>query len=134
MCNAIDWHPIRGVTLPVPYTVWDGLQVPIPSPATATYGSPKQGCPSPESGVCDADVVVEGPQMGAVALEVLVGSSVLQDAGDGAQGAALVGQQAGAGGELQHVKAVRGHDGRVHVAIVQQVSHNLRGQVAEAAL
>ena len=74
------------------------------------------------------DVVIEGVQVGAVAVEVLEGGGLLQDAGDGAECAPLVRQEGGACRELHHVKAVRRHHRWVHVTVVHQVPHDLEKQ------
>ena len=63
--------------------------------------------------------------MGGVSLEVLVGGSLLEEAGHGAQDSALLGQQDGAGGAVHHVEALWSHDGRIHVAVVDQITYNL---------
>ncbi len=58
-------------------------------------------------------------------MEVFECGAVLQDAGDGAQCSPLTRQQSRTGPELHHIEPVRGHDRRVHVAIVDQVTHDL---------
>lgn len=63
-----------------------------------------------------------------VSVEVLVGGGVLQRAGHRAQDVALLRLQGRAGGAIHNVEPVRGHDGRVHVAVVDQVTNNLRGR------
>ena len=84
---------------------------------------------SPELGVGQGDVFIEGAQVGAVPVEVLVCGGVLQDTGDGAEDAALLGQEGGARRELHHVEAVGRHHRRVHVAVVHQVPHNLTNEM-----
>lgn len=74
-----------------------------------------------------ADVLVQGSDVVATSMEVFVGSGMLQHAGNGAQDVALFRLQSRAGRTVHHVEAVRGHDGRVHVAVVDQVTDDLRG-------
>lgn len=83
-------------------------------------------CFTPEFVVRGADVVVERLHVVTIAVEVLVGGGVLQHAGDGAQQVALFGLQGRAGRAVHHAEAVGRHHGRVHVAVVDQVPHNLR--------
>lgn len=73
-----------------------------------------------------ADVLVQGSDVVSVSMEVFVGGGVLQHAGDGAQDVTLLRLQGGAGGPVHHVKTIGSHNGRVHVAIVDQVTDNLR--------
>lgn len=72
------------------------------------------------------DVLVQSSEVVPVSVEVFVGGGVLQHAGDGAQDVTLLWLQGGASRPVHHVKTVRSHDGRVHVAIVDQVTDNLR--------
>lgn len=71
------------------------------------------------------DVLVQRSDVVTLSVEVLVGGGVLQHAGDGTQDVALLWLQGGAGRTVHHVETVRSHDGRVHVAIVDQVTNNL---------
>lgn len=64
--------------------------------------------------------------MVSISVKVFVGGGVLQHAGDGAQDVTLLRLQGGAGGPLHHIETVWSHDSRVHVAIVDQVTDNLR--------
>lgn len=63
--------------------------------------------------------------MVSVFVEVFIGGSMLQHAGDGAKDVTLLRLQAGAGRSVHHVETIRSNDGRVHVAIIDQVSYNL---------
>lgn len=63
--------------------------------------------------------------MVALVLEQLVGGGVLQHLGHGAQVPPLVRVQLPARRHVNDVEAVWSHDGRVHVAVVEQVPHNL---------
>lgn len=87
--------------------------------------APAVGTGSPELGVGLADVLVQGPYVVPVSVEVLVGSNLLQHPSDRTQDVALVRQQGGARGALQNIKPIRSHDGRVHVAVIHQVPNNL---------
>lgn len=80
----------------------------------------------PEPAVSLTDVLVQGSDVGAVSREVLVGSGVLQHAGNGAQDEALLRLQARTCQPVNHIKPIWGHDGRVHVAVVDQVPNDLR--------
>ena len=72
------------------------------------------------------DVLVQSSDMVSISVKVFVGGGVLQHAGDGAQDVTLLRLQGGAGGPLHHIETVWSHDSRVHVAIVDQVTDNLR--------
>ncbi len=73
-----------------------------------------------------ADVLVQGSDVVTVSVEVFVGGGVLQHAGNRAQDVTLLRLQGGASGPVHHVKTIRSHNGRVHVAIIDQVTNNLR--------
>lgn len=72
------------------------------------------------------DVLVQSSDVVSISVEVFVGGGVLQHAGDGAQDVTLLWLQGGTSGPLHHIETVWSHDGRVHVAIVDQVTDNLR--------
>lgn len=80
---------------------------------------------SPEPVVCARDVFIERVQVSGVSLEVFERSAVLQDSRDGAQCAPLTRKQSGTHPELHHIKTVWSHDRRIHVAIVDEIPHNL---------
>lgn len=75
-----------------------------------------------------ADVLVQNSDMVSVAMEVFVGGAVLQHPGDGSQDVALLWLQGGANRSVHYVKTIRSYDGWVHVAIVDQVTYNLKEQ------
>lgn len=58
-----------------------------------------------------------------------VGGAELQDLGDGAQISTLVGRQSFLSADVDNIKGIWRHDGRVDVAVVQQVAHNLKSQI-----
>lgn len=58
-------------------------------------------------------------------MEVFERRTVLQDSRDGAQCAPLTRKQSGTGAELHHIKTVWSHDRRIHVAIVDEIPHDL---------
>jgi len=88
---------------------------------------------SPELAVGLADVLVQDSDVVSVSVEVLVSGGVLQHAGDGAQDMALLRLQVGAGRAVHHVETVRSHDGWVHVAVIDQVPHNLKGKMTNGS-
>lgn len=77
--------------------------------------------------VCD--VVIQGIQVCRVPVKVLVGRAVLQDSGDGTEGSSLIRQKNRTYAKLNHIKSIRSHDSRVHVAVVYQVTYNLTAQI-----
>lgn len=64
--------------------------------------------------------------MGIVPEEHLIGGSMLQHLGYRAQVSPLLSGQCSTCRHLDDVKGVRRHDGWVHVAIIQEVPHDLR--------
>lgn len=80
---------------------------------------------APELLVGAAEVLVDGVEVGVVPQEHLIGRGVLQHLGDGAQVPPLVCGQLTSGRQVDDVKGVGRHDGRIHVAVVQQVTHDL---------
>lgn len=64
--------------------------------------------------------------MGVVSQEHLIGGGVLQHLGDGAQVSSLLGGQLATRRHLDDVEGIRCHDGWVHVAVIQEVPHNLK--------
>ena len=64
--------------------------------------------------------------MGVVSQEHLIGGSVLQHLGDRAQVSPLLCGQLTTRRHLDDVKGIGCHDGRVHVAVIQQVPHDLK--------
>lgn len=53
---------------------------------------------------------------------------MLQHLGDRTQVPPLLSGQLAAGRHLDDVEGIGRHDGRVHVAVIQKVPHDLRGQ------
>lgn len=85
---------------------------------------------SPELLVGGSEVLVDGVQVCVVSQEHLIGCSVLQHLGHRAQVSALLGGQLTASRHLDDVEGVRRHNGRVHVAVIQKVPHNLKNRTA----
>lgn len=83
----------------------------------------------PELEVGGAQVLVDGVQVSVVAQEHLVGGGVLQHLRHGAQVSPLLRGQLTARRHLDDVEGVGRHDGGVHVAIIQKITHNLRTQI-----
>lgn len=79
------------------------------------------------------DVLVQSAQVRRVPVEVLERGAVLKDAGDGAQRPPLTRQQSRTRAELHHVKPVRSHDRGVHVAIVDEVTHDLNTHTQQSS-
>lgn len=84
---------------------------------------------SPELQVGGTEIFVDGIQVGVVSQKHLVGGSVLQHLGNRSQVSALLSGQLTPRRHLNDVEGVRGHDGRVHVAVIQQVPHDLKGKI-----
>lgn len=72
--------------------------------------------------------------MCVLALEQLVGGGVLQHLGHGAQVTPVIRVQLPSGRHVDDAEAVGGHDGRVHVAVVQQVAYNLAERTVAESL
>lgn len=83
-------------------------------------------CAVPELLVGAAEVLIDGVEVGVVPEEHLVGGGVLQHLGDGAQVPPLVRGQLTSCRHLDDVKGVRSDDGWIHVAVIQQVAHDLK--------
>lgn len=75
-----------------------------------------------------AQIFVDGIQVGVVSQKHLVGGSVLQHLGNRSQVSALFGGQLTPSRYLDDVEGIGRHDGWVHVAVIQQVAHDLQGQ------
>lgn len=80
---------------------------------------------SPEASMRVCDVLVERVQVSRVPAEVFERCAVLKDASDGTQSPALTRKKSRTSAELHNIKPVRSHDSRVHVAIVDEVTHDL---------
>lgn len=72
--------------------------------------------------------------MCVLALKQLIGGGVLQHLGHRAQVTPVVRVQLPSGRHVDDAEAVGGHDGRVHVAVVQQVAYDLPDRKAAASL
>lgn len=81
---------------------------------------------SPELLIGGAEIFIDGIEVGVVSQKHLIGGGVLQHLGDGAQVSPLLGGQLAAGRHLDDVKGIGRHDGRVHVAVIQEVPHDLK--------
>ena len=79
----------------------------------------------PELLVGAAEVLIDGVQVGVVSQEHFIGCRMLQHLSDGPQVAPLVRGQLTSSRQVDDVESIRSHDGWVHVAIVQQVPHDL---------
>lgn len=82
----------------------------------------------PELQIGGSQVLVDGVEVGIVPQEHLVGGSVLQHLGHRAQVPPLLSGQLTSGRHLDDVEGIWRHDGWVHVAVIQQVAHDLKGQ------
>ena len=82
----------------------------------------------PELLVGVAEIFVDGVEVGVVSEEHLVGGGVLQHLGNGAQVSPLLSGQLAPRRHLDDVEGIRGHDGWVHVAVIQEVPHNLESR------
>ena len=82
----------------------------------------------PELEVRLLQVVVQDPQVPALPAEGLAGGGLLQDLGHGPERVALGGGQGTARRHGHDVEGVRGHDGRVQEAVVQEVPYHLRAE------
>lgn len=74
------------------------------------------------------EIFIDGIEMGVVSQEHLIGGGVLQHLGDRAQVSPLLGGQLATRRHLDDVKGIGCHDGWVHVAVIQEVPHNLKRQ------
>lgn len=82
----------------------------------------------PEFLMGGAQIFIDGIQVGIVSQEHLIGGSMLQHLGNRAQVSTLLCGQLSACRYLDDVKRIGRHNGWVHVAVVQEVPHNLRSQ------
>lgn len=81
---------------------------------------------SPELLIGGTQIFIDGIQVGVVSQKHLVGGSVLQHLGNRSQVSALFSGQLTSCRHLDYVKGIRRHDGWVHVAVIQQVPHDLK--------
>lgn len=80
----------------------------------------------PELLIGGTEIFIDGVEMGIVSQKHLIGGGVLQHLGDGAEVSSLLGGQLATRRHLDDVKGIRSHNGRVHVAVIQEVPHNLK--------
>lgn len=81
--------------------------------------------PVPEFLVGLGQVLINNAQVSVISQKHLVGSCVLQHLCNGTKISALVCGELASCRQVNDVKCVRSHDGRIHVAIVKQVTNNL---------
>lgn len=102
------------------------LKIPIILPVTIFN---KWLLNSPELAVHVRDVVIQSTQVCRVPVKGFVCRTVLQDSGNGTKGSSLIWQKNWTYPKLHHIKSIRSHDSRVHVAVVYQVTYNLTAQI-----
>lgn len=79
----------------------------------------------PELQMGGTEIFVDGIEVGVVSQKHLVGGGVLQHLGDRAQVSSLLCGQLTPSRHLNDIEGIGCHDGRVHVAVIQEVPYNL---------